>query len=57
MTFSAKLRGFADEDAGGLGHAFDDQAVGDDRERGVEIVQMLLGQGDVLDGRRRLRAG
>ena len=53
--FLGEVPRLADQDAGGLGHAFDDQAVRHDRERRVKIVQMLLGQRDVLDRRRRCR--
>ena len=47
-----KVAGFTDEDAGGLGHAFDDQAVRDNREGRVKIVQMLFSQRNVFDRRR-----
>ena len=52
-----KVTRLADEDAAGLRHAFDDQRMRHDRKRRVEVVQMLLGQRDVLDRRRRLPAG
>ena len=48
-----EIASFAHQNAGGLGHAFDDQAVRDDRKGGIQIVQVFLGQGDVLHRRRR----
>jgi hypothetical protein len=48
-----EVAGLADQDAGRLRHAFDDQAVWDDREAGVEVVEVLLGQRHVLHRRRR----
>ena len=47
--FFGEVSGFADEDAGGLGHALDDEAVGHDGEIGIEIVEMLFGERDVFD--------
>ena len=42
--------GFTEQDAAGLGHALDHQRAGHDREAGVMVVEMLLGQRHVLHG-------
>jgi hypothetical protein len=44
-----EVAGFADQDAGGLGHALDDQAGGHEGKGREQVVQVLFRQGDVLD--------
>ena len=41
----------AHQQAAGLGDALDDQRIGHHRRAGKVVVQVLLGQRDILDGR------
>ena len=52
--FGESFSSFAHQNTGGLRHSFDDQAMRRNRKRRIQIVQMLLGQRDVLNRRRRL---
>ena len=55
--FPIKSPRFANKNAGGLGHALNDQAVRHNRKRRIQIVQMFLGKRDVLHVQRRRSFG